>query len=58
MEVRFMEEWPGEELLARVPKLPVTKRIRRHQHNIPTIRTAGCGLPTSAMIDLLDPAKI
>lgn len=34
------------------------ERIRRYQHNIRTIREAGCAVPTPAMVDSLDPAKI
>lgn len=34
------------------------ERIRRYQHNIKAIRTAGCVVPTSAMIDSLDPTEI
>lgn len=34
------------------------ERIRRYQHNIRTIRESGCAVPTTAMIDTLDPAEI
>lgn len=34
------------------------ERIWRYQHNIRAIRAAGCVVPTPAMIDSLDPAKI
>ncbi|WP_318914476.1 hypothetical protein [Shinella zoogloeoides] len=34
------------------------ERIRRYQHNIRTIRESGCAVPTTAMVDTLDPAEI
>ncbi len=34
------------------------ERIRRYQENIRTIRASGCAVPTSAMVDSLDPAVI
>jgi len=34
------------------------ERIRRYQHNIRTIRDSGCEVPTTAMVDTLDPAEI
>lgn len=36
----------------------MAERIRRYQYNIRTIRAAGCVVPTSSMIDSLDPAEI
>lgn len=34
------------------------ERVRRYQENIRTIRASGCAVPTSAMVDSLDPAII
>lgn len=34
------------------------ERIRRYQENIRTIRASGCAVPTSAMVDSLNPAVI
>ncbi len=34
------------------------ERIRRYQENIRTIRASGCAVPTSAMVDSLDPVVI
>lgn len=34
------------------------ERIRRYQENIRTIRASGCTVPTSAMVDSLDPVVI
>lgn len=34
------------------------ERVRRYQENIRTIRASGCAVPTSAMVDSLDPAVI
>jgi hypothetical protein len=34
------------------------ERIRRYQHNIRTIRASGCAVPTTALIDSLDPVEI
>jgi hypothetical protein len=48
-----MGNWPKDELLRHG-----AERIRRYQHNIRAIREAGCAVPTSAMIDSLDPAEI
>jgi hypothetical protein len=53
-----MGDWPKDKLLRHGPELPVEERIRRYQHNIRTIREAGCAVPTSAMVDTLDPAEI
>lgn len=53
-----MGDWPKDKLLRHGPELPMTERIRRYQHNIHTIREAGCAVPTSSMIDSLDPAEI
>lgn len=53
-----MPEWPKDKLLKHGPELPMAERIRRYQHNIETIRASGCAVPTTAMIDSLDPAKI
>ncbi|KAA9382599.1 hypothetical protein F4V88_28855 [Neorhizobium galegae] len=53
-----MPEWPKEELLKHGPELPMEERIRRYQENIRTIRASGCAVPTSAMVDSLDPAVI
>lgn len=53
-----MVEWPKDKLLRHGPELPMDERIRRYQHNIRTIRAAGCAVPTSALIDSLDPSEI
>lgn len=53
-----MGDWPKDKLLRHGPELPMAERIRRYQHNIRAIRAAGCGVPTTTMIDSLDPAKI
>ena len=53
-----MGDWPKDQLLRHGPELPMEERIRRYQHNIPTIREAGGTVPTSAMIDTLDPSEI
>lgn len=53
-----MPEWPKEKLLKHGPELPMEERIRRYQENIRTIRSSGCAVPTSAMVDSLDPAVI
>lgn len=53
-----MPEWPKEKLLKHGPDLPMEERIRRYQENIRTIRASGCAVPTTAMIDTLDPAEI
>ncbi len=49
---------PKDKLLKHGPELPLVERIRCYQHNILEIRAAGCAVPTSAMIDSLDPAEI
>ena len=53
-----MGNWPKDKLLRHGPELPMAERIRRYQQNISAIREAGCAVPTSAMIDSLDPAEI
>lgn len=53
-----MPEWPKEKLMKHGPELPMEERIRRYQENIRTIRASGCAVPTSAMVDSLDPAVI
>ncbi|CUX68178.1 hypothetical protein AGR4C_pb30101 [Agrobacterium tumefaciens str. Kerr 14] len=53
-----MPEWPKDKLLRNGPDLPMAERIRRYQHNIRTIRTSGCVVPTPSMVDTLDPAEI
>lgn len=53
-----MGEWPKDKLLRHGPELPMEERIRRYQHNILTIREAGCKVPTPTMVDSLDPAEI
>ncbi|WLE00869.1 hypothetical protein PX860_27450 (plasmid) [Agrobacterium leguminum] len=53
-----MPTWPKEKLLKHGPDLPMEERIRRYQHNIRTIRDSGCAVPTTAMVDTLDPAEI
>lgn len=53
-----MPDWPKDKLLKHGPELPMEERIRRYQHNIRTIREAGCAVPTLALIDSLDPAEI
>ena len=53
-----MPAWPKEKLLKHGPDLPMEERIRRYQHNIRTIRESGCAVPTTAMVDTLDPAEI
>ena len=52
-----MPTWPKEKLLKHGPDLPMEERIRRYQHNIRTIRDSGCAVPTTAMVDTLDPAE-
>lgn len=47
-----------DKLLKHGPELPMDERIRRYQENIRTIRASGCAVPTSAMVDTLDPAEI
>lgn len=34
------------------------ERIRRYQHNVEVIRASGCAVPSTAMIDSLNPAEI
>ena len=34
------------------------QRIKNYQHNIRTIRASGCTVPTTAMVDSLDPVEI
>ena len=51
-------KWPREQLLRHGPELPMAERVARYQHNIRTIRAAGCTVPTVAMVDSLDPAVI
>lgn len=51
-----MPTWPNDELLKHGPEFPMEERIRRYQHNIQTIRASGYAVPTTAMIDTLDPA--
>jgi len=53
-----MGDWPKDKLLHHGPELAIAERIRRYQHNIRTIREAGCAVPTTAMVDSLDPAEI
>lgn len=53
-----MGDWPKDKLLRHGSELPMAERIQRYQHNIRAIREAGCAVPTSAMIDSLDPAEI
>ena len=53
-----MPTWPKEKLLKHGPDLPIEERIRRHQHNIRTIRDSGCAVPTTAMVDTIDPAEM
>lgn len=53
-----MGKWPKDKLLRHGPELPMAERIRRYQHNVRTIRQAGCPVPTPAMVDSLDPAEI
>lgn len=53
-----MPTWPNDELLKHGPEFPMEERIRRYQHNIQTIRASGYAVPTTAMIDTLDPAEI
>ena len=53
-----MPTWPKEKLLKHGPDLPMEERIHRYQHNIRTIRESGCAVPTTALIDTLDPAEI
>ena len=53
-----MPTWPKDKLLKHGPDLPMEERIRRYQHNIRTIRESGCAVPTTAMVDTLDPAEI
>lgn len=53
-----MARWPKEKLLKHGPELTMEERIRRYQHNIRTIRESGCAVPTTALVDSLDPAVI
>jgi hypothetical protein len=53
-----MPTWPKDKLLKHGQDLPMEERIRRYQHNIRTIRESGCAVPTTAMVDTLDPAEI
>lgn len=53
-----MGDWPKDRQLRHGPELPMAERIARYQHNIRAIREAGCAVPTSAMINSLDPAEI
>ena len=53
-----MARWPKEKLLKHGPELPMEERIRRYQHNIRTIRASGCAVPTTALVDSLDPTVI
>ena len=53
-----MPTWPKDKLLKHAPDLPMEERIRRYQHNNRTIRESGCAVPTTAMVDTLDPAEI
>lgn len=53
-----MPVWPKEQLLKHGPELPMAERIQRYQHNILVIRASGCRVPTSALVDTLDPAEI
>lgn len=53
-----MPKWPKDKLLTHGPEYPLEERIRRYQHNIRTIRASGCAVPTSALVDTLDPAEI
>jgi hypothetical protein len=53
-----MPKWPKDKLLLHGHELPIKERIRRYQHNIKTIRASGCAVPTTALIDTLDPVEI
>lgn len=53
-----MPVWPKDKLLKHGPELPMAERICRYQHNVEVIRASGCAVPTTAMIDSLDPAEI
>ncbi|MBS7708063.1 hypothetical protein [Chelatococcus asaccharovorans] len=53
-----MARWPKEKLLKHGPELPMEERFRRYQHNIRTIRASGCAVPTTALVDSLEPAVI
>ena len=53
-----MPEWPKDKLLTHGPDLPIEERIRRYQHNVEVIRASGGAVPTTAIIDSLDPAEI
>lgn len=53
-----MPTWPKDELLQHGPELPMAERVRRYQHNIRTIRSSGCAVPSSAYVDTLDPVAI
>ena len=54
----MMPKWPKDKLLKHGPDFPMAERVRRYQENIKTIRASGCAVPTSAMVDTLDPAEI
>lgn len=51
-----MPTLPKDKLMQHGPELPMAKRLRRYQHDIRTIRTLGCAVPSSAYADALDPA--
>lgn len=53
-----MPTWPKDQLLKHGPELPMAERIWRYQHNIRVIRASGCAVPTTALVDTLDPAEI
>ncbi|MCP1556816.1 UNVERIFIED_ORG: hypothetical protein M2438_005318 [Methylobacterium sp. SuP10 SLI 274] len=53
-----MPRWPADQLLRHGPELPLAEQVRRYQHNIRTIREAGCVVPRSAYVDTLDPVEI
>lgn len=50
-----MPTWPKDKLLRHGPELPMAERVRRHRHDIRTIRASGCAVPPSAYVDTLDP---
>lgn len=53
-----MPRWPADKLLRHGSDFPLAERVRRYQHNIRTIREAGCVVPRSAYVDTLDPVEI
>lgn len=49
-----MPTWPKDKLLRHGSELPMAERVRRHRHDIRTIRASGCAMPRSAYVDTLN----